>query len=68
MEDVKTEFANSLNPDLLTSQVVDQVFKKISACEPDAMWCLAPSRNTCLQICEDNVILGFWEAFSLVRA
>ena len=56
---MKTEFANGLKPYLLTSQVVDQVLKKNSACEPDTVWCLVPSRSTCLQICEDNVILGF---------
>ena len=61
VEDMKTELACGLNPDLLTSQVVDQVFKKISACVPDAVWCLVPSRSSCLQICEDNVILGFWD-------
>ena len=32
VEDLKTEFINGLNPDLLTSKVVDQVFHKISAC------------------------------------
>ena len=66
VEDLKTELINGLNPDLLTSKVVDQILNKISACEPDAVWCLVPSRSTCLQICEDNMLLGVWDTlFSL---
>ena len=67
IEELKIEFSSGRSPDLLASKVVDQVFKKISACEPlnivipDAVWCLVPARRLCLQICEDNILLGFWD-------
>ena len=61
VEDLKTEVINGLNPELLTSRVVDQVLNKIRACQPDAVWCLVPSRSTTLQICEENMLIGFWD-------